>query len=120
MSLETDLRALLVAAGSVTALVGTRISADRIEQGAARPFIVFRRTETPNDAARSLNGTVHGGDHAIFELQIWADTRLAADAAAAAVQAALEAANQLVTNQVADSDNDLDLEATVLTVDWWT
>ena len=120
MSLETDLRALLVAAGSVTALVGTRISADRIEQGAARPFIVFARTETPAEPARALNGTVHGGERAVFELQVWADTRLAADAAAAAVTTVLEAANQLVTNRTATSDGDLDLEATVLTVDWWT
>ena len=56
MSAVTDLRALLLADTAVAALVGTRISADRITQGSGRPFIVFGRTATVRE--KTLDGTV--------------------------------------------------------------
>jgi len=48
MTAATDLRALLVADGALSALVGTRIRANRAEQGDTRPFVVFTRVDTPN------------------------------------------------------------------------
>lgn len=116
MSAGTDLRALLVATGAITALVGQRIAADRIEQAAARPFVVFTRTAT--DRARGLDGTLHGVK-TTFELQAWADTRTAADAVGDAVEAAIETAQHTVLNRSSGYDADLDLEATILTIDWW-
>jgi hypothetical protein len=116
MSFESDLRTLLLAAPAVTALVSTRIAADRIEQGAIRPFIVFTRSAT--ERSQTLNGGVESV-RATFDVQCWADTRQAADAVADAVVAALVAANQVVITQDAAYDAELDLEASVLSVDWW-
>ena len=116
MSAESDLRALLVAAPAITALVGTRIAADRIEQGAARPFIVFTRTAT--ERTKGLDGTVHGVQ-AKFSLQCWADTRAAAEAVAEAVQTAIEAAFHTVADRSSAYEPELDLEAATLAIDWW-
>lgn len=116
MSAETDLRTLLLATTAVTALVGTRVAADRIEQGATRPFVVFSRTGT--ERSKGLDGTVHGVK-ATFSLQCWADTRAAADAVAVAVTTALEANHQTIISQAAAYDAELDLEAADLSVDWW-
>lgn len=120
MSAKTELRALLVATSGVTALVGSgsaaRISADRIEQGAARPFIVF--TQNATDVQTGLNGTVLT-TKAVLELQCWADTRVGADALADAVQTALVGDYRTITQRADGYDAELDLEATIFTVDWW-
>ena len=116
MSAETDLRTLLLATGAVTALVGTRISADRIEQGAARPFIVFARSGT--DRLVGLDGTLHGV-RVTLDIQCWADTRVNAEAVASAIELAIESVHQFVTARTGDYDPELDLEASLLTVDWW-
>jgi hypothetical protein len=116
MSAETDLRALLVGASAITALVGQRIAADRIEQGAARPFIVFTRTGT--ERSRCLDGTI-SAVKATFELQVWADTRLAADAVADAIETVIETDQQFVLGRSTGYDGELDLEASILTIDWW-
>jgi hypothetical protein len=115
MSAATDLQALLLATSAVTALCSTRISADRMEQAAATPFIVYTGTAEPQ---RSLDGTIHG-TRTVFEIQCWASTRAAADALAAAVMAALDAQHQYCTGPVAGFDSELDLEAALLTCDWW-
>lgn len=116
MSAKTDLRAALAAYAPLTALVGDHISADRIDQDAGRPFVVF--TQTGQDKHRALDGSSHGTQTAI-ELQCWGDTRTSADAVADAVEAALDALYQHSTNRADGYDGDLDLEAAILTVDWW-
>lgn len=116
MSARADLQALLAATTAVTALVGDRIAADRIEQTDARPFIVY--TTTATNRTRGLDGTLHGVQTS-FELQVWADTRLQADAVGDAVQAAVETAQHFVTNRASGYDADLDLEASILSIDWW-
>lgn len=116
MSAETDLRALLAADGAIAALVGQAISADRMEQGTARPFIVFSRITTVRE--KTLSGLVVGV-LVTLTVQCWADTRVTAEAVADAVQTAIEAVFHTVSNREGVSDPDLDLEAALLTVEWW-
>lgn len=115
MSAEVNLYNTLLAASAVTALAGNRIAADRMEQGAARPFIVFTRTST--EPYLCMDGTVLGGK-ATLDVQIWADTRNAAEALADACTAAIRATRNVVSNRSAGYDSELDLEASLLTVDW--
>lgn len=125
MSAESELQALLVAdAGVRTALsvstaarAGERIAADRIEQGTGRPFGVYTRTAT--DKFEGLDGTVHA-TKVTLELQFWGDTRLQADALADACETAITGADQAVIGRSTAYDGELDLEATVLAVEWWS
>lgn len=124
MSAETELQALLVAdAGVRTALgvttvaaAGKQVAADRIEQGTGRPFGVYTRTQT--DRHEGLDGTVHAVK-VTLELQLWGDTRMSADALADACDDAITGANQAITGRATAYDSELDLEATVLSVEWW-
>lgn len=116
MSMESDLRALLAAYAPLAALVSTRIAADRIEQGAIRPFVVFTRTGT--ETIQTLNGAVHA-NKATFDVQCWANTRTSAEAVADAIQDALVADARAIVGRASGYDADLDLEATVISVDWW-
>jgi hypothetical protein len=117
MSAETDLRALLVASAGVTALVGTRIAADRMEQGSARPFVVFARSAS--EPLQCLDGSVLK-TLVTLDVQCWADTRASAEAVADAVTAAVRGVlTQTVPARAALFEPELDLEASVLTVQWW-
>jgi len=116
MSAESELRALLVATAGVTALVGTRVRAERAEQSDARPFVVFSRTGT--DIEQSLFDEVLG-TKAVFEVACWADNRASAEAVADAVQTALVADHRAINSRAGGYDGDLDLEVAVLSVDWW-
>jgi hypothetical protein len=120
MSAESDFVALLKATPAVTALIGSgaaaRLAADRIEQAAALPFVVFTRVGTEEFAG--LDGTVFD-TKVTLEVQCWGETRKGADALADAVAAALRAANQAVVGRTGGYDGELDLEAAVLTVEWW-
>ena len=116
MSAESELQTLLANTGAVTAQLGDRIAADRIEQGAASPFLVYTRTGT--ESFTGLNDEVFERK-VTLELQIWGDKRTTVDAAAAAVTAAIEAAHQAVLGRTSGYDGDLDMEAAILTVEWW-
>lgn len=115
MNASTQLQALLLAAPAVTALCGTRIAADRMEQGAATPFLVYSGIAEPQ---RALDGSVHG-TKTTFEIQCWASTRAAANALAYAVQDTLDAQHQYTTGPASGYDAELDLEAALLTCEWW-
>lgn len=116
MSAETDLRAFLAGNAPLTALVGSRISADRIQQSVSRPFVVFVRRAT--ERMRGLDGTLHGSN-VTFDIQAWADTRIEAVAVGDAIQTALEAAHYYESARDGLSDPDLDIEADTLTFVWW-
>ena len=116
MSAETDLRAALAGNAGVAALVAGRITADRMEEGAVRPFVVFSRAATDNQYG--LDGTVLAS-RITFDLQCWADTRASAEAVANAVDAVLLADQRPVISRTSGYDANLDLEATLLTVEWW-
>lgn len=117
MSAESALRTLLVANPAVYALVNTRVVADRMEEGAAFPFIVFARNGTQPVSA--LDGT-HLRSQASLEVQCWADTRLGADALADAVAAAVRGViSQSVPGRVSAYDADTDRHVCSLQVAWW-
>lgn len=116
MTVEADLRTLLVGDTAVAALVVDKVSADRVEQGATRPFIVYTRTET--DRQKTLDGTVVGV-LVTLSLECWGDNRVQAAAVAEAAEAALELAHHTVANRDSGHDPDLDLMQAQLTVQWW-
>lgn len=117
MSAETQLRAVLVADSAVAALVSTRVFADRAEQGAAQPFVVFGRVST--QPVQFLDGTVPRSQVSL-DVQCWAATRAAADALADAVTTAIRAVPpQSVPGRSGVYDADLDAHGTVLNVNWW-
>ena len=116
MSLDTDLRAALAGNVAVAALVGTAIVSDRMEEGTPRPFIVFSRAST--DYEKGLDGTVFG-ERVVFDVHCWADTRATAETVANAVVAVLHADHRTVLSRTSGYDAELDLEATLLAVEWW-
>lgn len=121
MSAEADLRTDLLAHAPLAALVGTRVSVDKIEQGAARPFIVYTRQAT--ESTYTIDNVLHA-QRITFELQCWADTRASAEAVADATAAALAASTREpngipVEDRSSAYDPDTDLEAVRLVIDWW-
>ena len=116
MSAETLLRAALAAHAPLAALVGTRIATDRAEEGWPRPFVVFSRTGCENHSDLD-NKTL--GAMVFLELQVWADSRAGAESVAQACQDAIENAGEAVTGRSSGYDPDLDVEASMLMVEWW-
>lgn len=121
MSAETELQALLTADAEILAVLDgadpdERFAADRIEQGTGRPFGVYTRTQTERFAG--LSGEVHAVK-VTLELQLWADDRITAEALADACQSAIEGADIAITGRSTGYDGELDLEASVLTLEWW-
>jgi hypothetical protein len=117
MSEGAAFRALIAANAPVVALVGTRIAQDRIDQGKVRPFIVYGISSI--EPQRMLDGTVIK-TRVTIDVQCWGDTRLSADAVADAVTTAVRAVvPQSVSGRSTVYDGELDLEATVLVVEWW-
>lgn len=116
MSIETELRALLVADSTVTALVSGRVSADNIEQTADRPFVVYRRTDT--ERQYTLSGEL-AGTMATVLVQCWGESRLQADEVADACEVCFLLHQRPTTAREADSDPELDLYVTQFAVTWW-
>lgn len=117
MSAETALRAALVADATVAGLVSDRVRAERAEEDDARPFVVYTRVSSEPFAA--LAGPVLA-TRVTLEVQCWADTRAGAEALADAVTAAVRAIPpHRVSNRGSGFDADLDVEAAILTVEWW-
>lgn len=120
MSIESDFRALLAGYAPLTALVGTRIAQNAVPDAAGQPCVVFNATHS---LTHSLDNTVQL-DQAAIATQCWAETAAAADAVADAVAAAVAtapaAAGAVVVDRASAYDAELGLDATVLTVEWWT
>lgn len=94
-------RAVLVAAGPVTALVGDRISVNPRAQGDQLPAIVLRVVSTvPNFHLR--------GDANLDEVRVQVDNFAATNTAAAslsdAVRTALSAADRVLNSEIDDYD----------------
>jgi hypothetical protein len=115
MSAEADIQTLLTTDATVAAIT-TEFAESRIEQDTARPFGVYTRTATQD--FEGLDGTVHASK-VTLELQLWADTSLQAEQLADACAAAIRAEGHAITGRSTGNDNDLDLEAAILTIEWW-
>ena len=116
MSSENSLRGLLLADAAVAALVGQRIKADRAEAGTVIPFVVFARSST--DPIVTLEGVLLA-ERVFFEIECWAHDRAQADAIADACADAIRGQGQDVSNRSATSDPELDLQASILSVEWF-
>jgi hypothetical protein len=115
MSAETAFRALLAGNAELTALVGSRIAQNVVPQGEALPLIVFTVAHTQS---RGIDGTLLA-DEATFTVQCWGEDSLAADAVADAASTALASTADIIARESA-FDSEIDLHATVLSVQWWT
>lgn len=146
MSVESDLRAALVAESTLVALVGQRVVQNGIPEGAATPYVVFTSTHAPE---KNLVGDTMT-DKVTFTVECWATRAFDADAVADAVTVALGNVGKSgglvadyvdptyydedylsppgptglspfeVTARASGFDGDLGLDATVLSVEFWT
>lgn len=101
MSAESTLYGILSTAAGVTALVDTRIYPDLIPEEKAAPYIGYERVST--DPVNTIHGTTLAQDVGLV-IACWADTRLAAEALADAVETAMRAAGHLYTARGAEMD----------------
>lgn len=119
MSAEADFRAALAAHAPLAALVGSRLALNAVPQGSALPLVTFSAQHRPQ--LNLLGDTTD--DEVTFTVQCWAANGNAADAVADAVAGAVDAAAAVhaaaVTERATGFDAELQLDATVLTVQWW-
>lgn len=120
MSAETDFRALLAGHAGTAALVGSAIAHNAIRSGVSVPYVVFTAT---HDRIHNLMGELLA-DQVTFAVQCWGNTAAQSEAVAAAVSAAVATApsarGAVVTSRASGYDDETGLDATVLTVEWWT
>lgn len=116
MSAENELRALLVADAGVTALVAAAaIAQNAVPQGTAVPYIVYTSQRVPEFGL--ANNVLATG--VTFRIECWGNTPSQADAVADAVVEALLGDGVVCTVRATGYDGDLNLDATVLTAEWW-
>lgn len=117
MSAETDLRAVLIAASGVTALVpAVRIAMHAVTQDSDLPLIVYTAQRTRE---HGLDNSLHA-EGLTYDAQCWGETPASAEAVADAVEAALSAnGDYLVTGRGSGFDEDLLLDVMTLTVERW-
>ena len=119
MSIETDFRTALLAHAPLTALIGDRVSQDAAPDGSLYPLVVFA---VRRDTVNALDGTPLI-DQASISVQCWGETGASAEAVADAVRGAL--ADQVLPHgalqldRATATDTELDLDAVILTVQWW-
>ncbi len=119
MSAENDFRATLMAHAPLVALTGTRVAQNVVRQGASLPLVAYAARHEP--VLNLLGETTD--DQCSFTVQCWSQTALEADAVADAVTAAVADADPVhgavVIAREGDYDPEMDVHATVLTVEWW-
>ena len=120
MSVEADFRATLAAHAPLTALVGTRISQNAVDQP-GRPLVVF---VVRHDPILGLGGAGLG-DQCTITAQCWGTTAEQADAVANAVEGALAAGSLAIaacatrTARGTVYDEETGADGTELTIEWW-
>lgn len=119
MSVESDFRALLANYAPLVALVGTRIAENALPEGSGLPCVVFGVAHTPT---LGLDNTVLC-DQCAISVQCWADTAAQALAVSDQVRAAVALApinaGAVVVDRTGAYNEDLGLDAQLLTVEWW-
>lgn len=123
MSAESDFRAALAAHAPLTALVGTRIAMHALAQSEPAPYVVFSAQHEPQ---LGLDGAVQL-DRVSFSVECWAIGALASQQVADAVEAAIDAfdaasgsVSAVVLARSSGYDGELDLDASVLAIEWFT
>lgn len=116
MSVEQQFRSLLVGYAPLVALVGSAVAQNAVPPQASRPYVAFTAQHQPE---YGLDNTLLA-DGVTITCECWADDAATADAVADAVQAALLAAGRVCSSRASTFDPELGLDATVLTVEWWT
>lgn len=118
MSAAEDLRAALVASAPLVALVGQRMRTDAAEQADAFPYVVFRRKTVQREF--SLDNTLLAARE-VFEIECWAERRLAAVEIEEAVVTALLAAGLVPDDNDPDAlDPEVDLRCAIVNVSLWS
>lgn len=116
MSVESDFRALLAGHAGLTALVGTRIALNAVPQDSDYPLVVFAAQQRRE---YGIDNTLHGIE-VTFSVQCYAETAAGAEAVAAQVRAAVATdADYLVLDDSTAYDDELSLDAVLLTVQTW-
>lgn len=119
MSIESDFHAWLVARAGLTALVGVNgIAQEAVNAASPLPYVVY-------SAEHALEHNLAGAlvdDTAALTVQCWGRSPLECDAVAEQVVLAIAAAPltyyAIVLARQSAFDAELDLHATVLTVEW--
>lgn len=118
MTTGETLRATLLAYAPLAALVQARVRFDIGEVGDEYPFVICR--QIANEPVRGIDGSLHARRES-FQVESWAETRAAASATHAQVEAALDAAELFPEPADPDSlDPEIGARAGVWTVDIWT
>ena len=114
MSAESTLYSILSTAAGVTALVSTRIYPDLVPEEKSTPYIGYERVGS--DPISTLHGTTLG-HIARLVVACWADTRLAAEGLADAVEVALSGSDFSITARGAEMDEATNRLATTLDIE---
>ena len=122
MTVETEFVAALNTYAPLTALVGTGISKNAVDQASPLPIVAFTAAHEPQLGM----GTAILAELVTFTAQCWGQTALQAAAVADQLQAALTFHNGVQTSAVATVlnrsslyDGELKLDCEVLTIEWW-
>lgn len=119
MSVETEFLALLLGRPGLTALVGNRIALNAVPEGEKAPLVVYG---VQHGRLLGINSELLA-DQCGITVQCWARGAAASDAIAdevvLAVAAAPGARAACVTDRGSSFDEELGLDGTVLTVEWW-
>lgn len=106
MTLYQAVRQILAAAAPVTALVGSRIRPDKLDEGDDVPAIVIKISGVPDD---DLEGLLDFGD-ATVTLFVWSEERNVTDDLMAKAAAALKAADVVGDLQLSVWNHEFDCD----------
>jgi len=99
--IEIDLRAALIAASAVTALVGQRIAAGVLPQGELRPYVTYSLVAGERIPSMTDSGVMR---HARMQLNCWSPSYSVAKQIALAVQTAIETSALFEVVFIGDQD----------------
>lgn len=114
MSADADFRAELSNYAPLVALVGTNIAMNAVSQGAGLPSVVFT---SQSEREYTLDNTL-AAERILFDVQCWAQTGVSAQEVADTVEAAVSGTQYLVTARSCGYDEQTDLHAEVLTIEF--
>jgi len=99
--IEVDLRAAMIAAPAVTALVGQRIAAGILPEGEVRPYVTYSLVTGERIPSMTDSGLMR---HARMQVNCWSPSYGEAKQIALAVQTAIEASALFEVVFISDQD----------------